>query len=57
MQTYLKILRPISTPEQYLCVSKLVEDFKSADGEGVRLQKMLQVRAETEQNWVSVTSQ
>ena len=50
---YLKAIRPIVSDAEYLRTTDIVEKFGRFGGEGERLQKALEERAKTHDNWVS----
>nr|CAB3233592.1 carnitine O-palmitoyltransferase 1, liver isoform [Phallusia mammillata] len=47
----LKMIKPLLTDEEYLSVVKVLRDFQK--NEGPKLQKILEQRYETEENWMS----
>lgn len=50
LQKYLKAVRPIVNDEEFEKTSKAVEEF--GNGTGLQLQKVLEERAKTQENWV-----
>ena len=53
LQKYLKAVRPLVNDEEFEKTSKAVQEFGKKDGIGIKLQKELEERARTHDNWVS----
>ena len=53
LQKYLKAVRPIVNDEEFKKTSRVVEEFGMANGIGEKLQKALEERAKTHDNWVN----
>ena len=55
LEKYLKAVRPLVNDEEFKKTSKAVEEF--GNGTGLQLQKALEERAKTQENWVRLKSQ
>ena len=55
LQKYLKAVRPFLNDEEFKKTSRAVEEFGMKNGIGEKLQKALEDRAKTHDNWVSNT--
>lgn len=54
MTRYLKVLKPITSDEQYENAERLVKNFLADGGDGENLQNKLKDFAETTDNWVGL---
>ena len=52
LQKYLKAVRPLVNDEEFEKTSMAVREFGKKDGIGIKLQKALEERAKTHDNWV-----
>ena len=55
LQKYLKAVQPLVNDEEFEKTSKAVEEFGKKNGIGVELQKKLEERAKTHDNWVKIS--
>ena len=55
LQKYLKAVRPLVNDAEFKRTHKVVEEFGMKNGIGEKLQKALEDRAKTRDNWVSNT--
>ena len=53
LQKYLKAVQPLVNDEEFKKTCKAVEEFGMKNGSGEKLQKALEDRAKTRDNWVS----
>ena len=53
LQKYLKAVQPLVNDEEFKKTCKAVEEFGIKNGSGEKLQKALEDRAKTRDNWVS----
>ena len=53
LEKYLRAIRPLVSDEEFEKTSKAVQEFGSKHGIGIKLQKALEERAKTHDNWVS----
>ena len=53
---YNKVLRPITTHDEYTEVDKLIQDFLTPGGEGETLQNKLIQHSHSTDNWVRTLS-
>lgn len=52
LNRYYESLRPFGNEQQLKVSRKIIEEFKN--GVGIKLQKILEERAKTQKNWVSI---
>lgn len=52
LQKYLKAILPLVSDEEFQNTSRVVKEFGKENGVGMKLQKALEERARTHENWV-----
>lgn len=52
INTYLRTVKPLVTPEEYAATQKVARDFAATGSVGEKLQQMLEEKGAREANWV-----